>query len=57
MESNEYKVTPEKIQGRTVEEIVVTDMAVVMKFTDGIFLDIYLDQHGALKTSTNKIEE
>ena len=52
----EYEVTPEKIKGRTVEEIVVTDQAVVMKFTDGTFLDIYLDQYGTLKTSTNKIE-
>ena len=57
MEMNRFQVTPEKIQGRTVEEIVVTDMAVVMKFTDGTFLDIYLDQRGALKTSMNKIEE
>ncbi|MGM9930043.1 MULTISPECIES: hypothetical protein [Bacillaceae] len=57
MEMNRFQVTPEKIQGRTVEEIVVTDMAVVMKFTDGTFLDIYLDQQGALKTSMNKIEE
>ena len=58
MESHggEYEVTPEKIKGRTVEEIAVADQAVVMKFTDGTFLDIYLDQHGALKTSTNKIE-
>ncbi len=57
MEMNRFQVTPEKILGRTVEEMVVTDMAVVMKFTDGTFLDIYLDQHGALKTSMNKIEE
>ncbi|WP_455660963.1 hypothetical protein [Pradoshia sp.] len=56
MKTNEYDVTPEKIKGRTVEEIVVTDKAVVIKFTDGTFLDIYLDQHGALKTSTNKLE-
>ena len=57
MEMNRFQVTPEKILGRTVEEMVVTDMAVVMKFTDGTFLDIYLDQQGALKTSMNKIEE
>ncbi len=56
MKTNEHDVTPEKIKGRTVEEIVVTDKAVVIKFTDGTFLDIYLDQHGALKTSTNKLE-
>ncbi|WP_455675606.1 hypothetical protein [Pradoshia sp.] len=52
MKINEFDVTPEKIKGRTVEEIVVTDKAVVIKFKDGTFLDIYLDQHGALKTST-----
>ena len=56
MNVKEFEVTPEKIKGRTVEEIAVTDQAVVMKFTDGTFLDIYLDQYGALKTSTNKIE-
>ncbi|WP_201741228.1 hypothetical protein [Pradoshia eiseniae] len=56
MNVKEFEVTPEKIKGRKVEDIVVTDMAVVMKFTDGTFLDIYLDQNGALKTSTNKIE-
>ena len=56
MKINEYEVTPEKIKGRTGEEIAVTDQAVVMKFTDRTFLDIYLDQNKALKTSTNKIE-
>ena len=56
MKPNEYEVTLGKIKGRTVEEIAVTVQAIVMKFTDGTFLDIYLDQHGALKTSTNKIE-
>ena len=56
MNVKEFEVTPEKIKGRKVEDIVVTDMAVVMKFTDGTYLDIYLDQNGALKTSTNKIE-
>ncbi len=56
MNVKEFEVTPEKIKGRTVEEIAVTDQAVVMKFTDGTFLDIYLDQNRVLKTSTNKIE-
>ena len=56
MKPNEYEVTLGKIKGRTVEEIAATNQAVVMKFTDGTFLDIYLDQYGTLKTSTNKIE-
>ncbi|EOQ04685.1 hypothetical protein KOY_04860 [Bacillus cereus VDM021] len=57
MKTNEFKVTPEKLKGKTVEDLAITTDAVVIKFTDGTFLDIYLDESGkTLKTSTNKLE-
>lgn len=57
MKTNEFKVTPEKLKGKTVEGLAITTDAVVIKFTDGTFLDIYLDESGkTLKTSTNKLE-
>lgn len=57
METNEFKVTPEKLKGKIVEDFAITNDAVVIKFTDGTFLDIYLDESGkTLKTSTNKLE-
>jgi hypothetical protein len=57
MEAENFKVTPEKLQGRTVEDAAITADAVVIKFTDGTFLDVYLDKSGpTLKTSTNKLE-
>lgn len=57
METNKFKVTPEKLKGKTVEDLAITTDAVVIKFTDGTFLDIYLDESGkTLKTSTNKLE-
>lgn len=58
MENNPYQVTLEKLAGKTVEDLAITDQAVVLKFTDGTFLDVYLDSSGRkLKTSTNKLEE
>ncbi|WP_179863084.1 hypothetical protein [Bacillus toyonensis] len=57
METNKFKVTPEKLKDKTVEDLAITTNAVVIKFTDGTFLDIYLDESGKiLKTSTNKLE-
>jgi len=57
METNKFKVTPEKLKDKTVEDLAITTNAVVIKFTDGTFLDIYLDEFGkTLKTSTNKLE-
>ncbi|MEH7450109.1 hypothetical protein ABWK26_11755 [Bacillus toyonensis] len=57
METNEFKVTPEKLKGKTVKDLSITTDAVVIKFTDGTFLDIYLNESGkTLKTSTNKLE-
>ncbi|HDR3909012.1 hypothetical protein U9R71_30890 [Bacillus toyonensis] len=57
METNKFKVTPEKLKDKTVEDLAITTNAVVIKFTDGTFLDIYLDESGkTLKTSTNKLE-
>ncbi|WP_416150055.1 hypothetical protein ACM26V_03380 [Salipaludibacillus sp. HK11] len=58
MEVNNFKVTPEKLKGKTVEDVAVTTSAVVLKFTDGTFLDVYLDKSAqTLKTSTNKLED
>jgi hypothetical protein len=57
MEANRFEVTPEKLKGKIVEDVVVTDSAVVLKFSDGTFLDIYLDRARlVLKTSTNKLD-
>lgn len=57
MEANDTIVVPEKLKGKTVEEIAITTKAVVIKFTDGTFFDIYLDpSKQVLKTSTNKLE-
>lgn len=58
MGKNDYKVTPEKLIGKTVSDVAVTPKAVVVKFTDGTFLDVYLDASGGeLITSTNKLED
>jgi hypothetical protein len=54
VETNDFKVVPETLAGKTVEEVAIDTYAVVIKFTDGTFLDIY-SQH-PIKTSTNKIE-
>lgn len=57
MATNDFKVTPEKLVGKTVSDVAITPKAVVVKFTDGTFLDVYLDASGdVLKTSTNKLE-
>lgn len=57
METNDFIVTPEKVKGKTVEDLAITTNAVVIKFNDGTFLDIYLDKDAqTLKTSTNKLE-
>ena len=58
MEINDFKVTPEKLKGKTVSDVAVTSNAVVIKFTDSTCLDIYLDNSAqTLKTSTNKLED
>lgn len=58
MEMNEHFVVPEKLKGKVVEEVAITSKAVVIKFTDNTFFDIYIDQAGnALKTSMNKIDD
>ncbi|WOV83301.1 hypothetical protein PGH26_10230 [Sporosarcina jeotgali] len=57
MEKNDFNVTPEKLIGKTVSDVAVTANAVVIKFTDSTYLDIYLDNSAQLlKTSTNKLE-
>ncbi|WP_100371689.1 hypothetical protein [Bacillus sp. FJAT-45037] len=57
MEANEFNVVPEKLVGKIVEDIAVTDLAVVIKLSDNTYLDIYLDHSvKKLKTSTNKLE-
>jgi hypothetical protein len=55
VETNDYKVVPNKLIGKTVGEVAIATHAVVIKFTDGTFLDIY--SHQPIKTSTNKLEE
>lgn len=37
METDDYKVTPEKLKGKTVADVAITTSAVVIKFTDGTF--------------------
>jgi len=57
METDHFKVTAEKLKGKTVEDVAITTNAVVMKFTDGTYLDVYLDKSAqTLKTSTNMLE-
>ncbi|WP_198158878.1 hypothetical protein [Robertmurraya korlensis] len=57
MEKGNFIVIPEKLKGKKVEDVAITNNAVVIKFTDGTFLDIYLDKSAqTLKTSTNKLE-
>lgn len=58
MEINDFKVTSDKLIGKTVSDVAVTSHAVVIKFTDGTYLDVYLDQSAqTLKTSTNKLDD
>lgn len=58
MEINEFKVTPEKLKGKTVSDIAITSKAVVIKFADNTYLDIYMDMSAqSLKTSTNKLDD
>ncbi|GAE25552.1 hypothetical protein JCM9140_1552 [Halalkalibacter wakoensis JCM 9140] len=52
------KVLPDELKGKTVEDMAITKSAVVIKFTDGTFFDIYLDKTAqSLKTSANKLDE
>ncbi|MDS9471708.1 hypothetical protein [Sporosarcina pasteurii] len=53
---NHNTVLPNKLQGLTVDDVAITPHAVVIKFTDGTFFDIYLDAAQILKTSTNKLD-
>lgn len=51
-----YKGTAEKLKGKTVSGVEITDDAVVIKFEDNTFLDVYIDPTTqSLKTSTNKV--
>lgn len=53
----DFNVTAEKRMGKEVSDVAVTQKAVVVKFTDGTFLDVYLDASGqGLKTSMNKLD-
>ncbi|MFC4321462.1 hypothetical protein [Litchfieldia salsa] len=55
--NNNFKVIPNDLKGKQVEDVAITTTAVVIKFTDGTFFDIYHDQtKQTLKTSTNKLE-
>jgi hypothetical protein len=54
LENNDFEVIPEKMEGKTVEEVAISTHAVVIKFTDGTFLDVYSTE--PIKTSTNKLE-
>lgn len=57
MQNNKYSVDPDKLKGKVVEDLAVTSKAVVIKFTDNTFLDIYLDSTGKwIKTSTNQLK-
>ena len=57
MKIDNFEVTADKLKGKTVEDVAITTNAVVMKFTDGTYLDVYLDKSAqTLKTSTNKLE-
>ena len=55
MKTNDYEVVPEKLAGKIVEEVAIATHAVVIKFTDGTFLDVYSKE--PIKTSTNKLED
>lgn len=56
MTINDFQVTAEKLIGKQVVDVAVTLKAVVVKFTDGRFLDVYLDASSqVLKTSANKL--
>lgn len=37
VESTNLKVIPDKLKGRTIEDVAITTNAVVIKFTDGTF--------------------
>jgi hypothetical protein len=54
VETNDFSVVPEKLLGKTLEEGEIATHAVVIKFTDGTFLDVYSQQ--PIKPSTNKLE-
>lgn len=57
MTINDFNVTAEKLIGKEVSDVAVTQKAVVVKFTDGTFLDVYLDASSqGLKTSMNKLD-
>ena len=40
METDHFKVTAEKLKGKTVEDVAITTNALVIKFTDGTYLDV-----------------
>lgn len=46
MTINDFQVTAEKLIGKQVEDVAVTPKVVIVKFTDGTFLDVYLDTSG-----------
>ncbi|WP_169802529.1 hypothetical protein [Alkalihalobacillus trypoxylicola] len=56
MANEECTVTPERLKGKTVSDFTATKEAVVIKFEDHTYLDVYLDKTTQeLKISTNKL--
>ncbi|PRO67141.1 hypothetical protein [Alkalicoccus urumqiensis] len=53
----DFTVYPANFAGKTVEEMAVAEKAVVVKFTDGTYLDVYVNAAGELKTSTNTLDD
>ncbi|MDQ0208631.1 hypothetical protein [Alkalicoccobacillus murimartini] len=56
MDKSEHNVTLQQLKGKVISDLEITEAAVVLKFEDNTFLDIYLDQEKqVIKTSTNKL--
>ncbi|MEY8749681.1 hypothetical protein [Alkalicoccobacillus gibsonii] len=46
----------QQLKGKIISDLEVTEAAVVLKFEDNTFLDIYLDsERKVIKASTNKL--
>ncbi|QKS69855.1 hypothetical protein FLK61_24010 [Paenalkalicoccus suaedae] len=58
MAEKEFTVTREKLEGKVVQDVSVNDKAVVIQFTDGTYLDVYMaTETGSLKASTNQLKQ
>ncbi|MDQ0160008.1 hypothetical protein [Alkalibacillus salilacus] len=56
MSHHDFAVTTDQLKGKIVEEVAVNNFALVIKFTDNTYLDVYLDStEKAIKTSTNQL--